>query len=788
MIKRNLKWKINSQRDSSKNKPKSISIESSPRNPIYLIRREDKSKNSRLKSNLTTYTKYVLHSNFISPASSPNTSKIIRSDEQRIGQPKNNYNQERKHSLSTLSTENRSFKNKFTTNNHQFQTESVQFLTHQFTEQNQDIPVDNQIIQQNIDIDIECSHLDIQQKRISQSCLFDDRKKKQLKQKMQNFEFKDHRKANSQIDQVIKLVRTIKQPSYRYEAQQRSSRIWLENMCFQPVELKQYYTDTQNQFKFYFSQYFDKHLKLYRIIEINNQLLKVMNNNQQIIQDIQEQRKAFFRTKIYNDTNIDHFKTENLFRFYHDIQTYGMINFLNEDSQLSITSNHNNSQINQIQEIKDDQSEQLDQTQKQLISKKVISISPKFNISLKIHQFKLTLIISELDLKSKNNLLSVDYTTMDQQIYMDNINQIVPTFQEEFTNPIFFKVYSQYYNQVYKDILNGNFCNTNPIDDLEFEAPNLETIENGSNDKINGIDKRKILISLKKQKNWQSGTFQKQNQLIDGLLSQRASIQVFPNRHGQESAAGSPELPQINILQNLKQFPRRKSFSRPIHSKNFGDNILSIQKLDSYFKNQNDTSQDSVSEINKITISKSQQQFTKQIQDYNLVQQKTMKKQESGKDLSMVSSIKFDSIQQDSISDSNKSNKQQINLQNKNANPQSVKLETLLLYDQMIKTNRSKKKIVTNLIEHGLLDQFQEFMDVHRNFNLNGLTEDGTPFISLAAANGNKGIVKHMLNFNVNINQIDKHCNTPLQYAMLHNNFDVADLLLQHGANPSMKL
>ncbi|CAK77154.1 unnamed protein product (macronuclear) [Paramecium tetraurelia] len=315
MIKRNLKWKINSQRDSSKNKPKSISIESSPRNPIYLIRREVKSKNSQLKSNLTTYTKYVFHSNYISPVSSPNTSKIIRSDEQQIGQPNNICNQERKHSLSTLSTENRSFKNKFTTNNRQFQTESVQFLTQQLTEQNQDIHVDNQI-QQNIDIDIECSHLDIQLRRISQICLFDDKKKKKLKQNMQNFEFKDHKKANSSIDQVIKLVRTIKQPSYRYEAQQRSSKIWLENVCFEPLELKQNYTDTQSQFKFYFSQYFDKNLKLHRIIEINNQLLQVMNDNQQIIQDIQEQRKAFFLNKIQ--------KAENLFRFYHDIQTFGI--------------------------------------------------------------------------------------------------------------------------------------------------------------------------------------------------------------------------------------------------------------------------------------------------------------------------------------------------------------------------------------------------------------------------------------------------------------------------------
>ncbi|CAK77155.1 unnamed protein product (macronuclear) [Paramecium tetraurelia] len=368
---------------------------------------------------------------------------------------------------------------------------------------------------------------------------------------------------------------------------------------------------------------------------------------------------------------------------------------------------------------------------------------------------------------------------------MDNINKIVPTFQEEFTNPIFFKDYSQHYNQIYKDILNGNFCNINPIDDLEFEAPNLEMIENGNNDKINGIDKRKILISLKKQKNWQSGNLKKQNQeVIDGLHSQRASVQVVPNKQGQENVAGSPLLPQINILQNLKQSPRKKSFSRSIHSKNIGDNILSIQKADSQFKNQIDTSK--LIKQQCLNLNNNSLNNYQTIIYYN---KKLQRKRSQVEILQWYHLLKFyfrfNSVEQ-AI---NKFIKCKFQFKTKkNANPQSVKLETLLLYDQMIKTNRSKKKIVKNLIEHGLLDQFQEFMDVHKNFNLNGLTEDGIPFISLAAANGNKGIVRHMLNFNVNLNQIDKHFNTPLQYAMFHKNFDVADLLLQNGANPSMKL
>lgn len=69
----------------------------------------------------------------------------------------------------------------------------------------------------------------------------------------------------------------------------------------------------------------------------------------------------------------------------------------------------------------------------------------------------------------------------------------------------------------------------------------------------------------------------------------------------------------------------------------------------------------------------------------------------------------------------------------------------------MLKNNRSKKKKVEILIEHGLLDHLQEFMDIHRNFSLNGRTGDGMPFISLAVSNGHEDIVRFMLNYNVNL-------------------------------------
>ncbi|CAD8074492.1 unnamed protein product [Paramecium sonneborni] len=799
MIKRNLKWRINSQRENSTPKPKSISIES-PRHPTYLIRRETKSRNSQLKNPLSTYTKYVFHSNQISPVSSPNTSKIFKQEEQQINSPTNNYNQERKHSLSTLSTENRSFKHKLSINNRQFQTESIKLTTQQYTEQNIDMPIDNQVIQQQIDI--ECSNIDMQQKKISCNYIFDDKKKKKLKQKMQQFQSKEQKKSSTLIDQVIKLIRTIKQPSYRYEAHQRSSRIWQENACFETVKLKQNYTYSQSQFKFYFSQYFDKHLKFYRILEINNQLLQLMNNHQQITKDLQEQRKAVFIDKIYSDAIIEHYKAENLFRFKDEIKTYGMIDFLNENSQISISINHSNSELNRNDknqsQIEEDDSELFKLAKVNEFSN-LTPIKPEQNISLKSYQFQLTHIISELDKKSKNKLLSVDYTIIDQKIYRDNINQIVPTFQEEYSEPTFFKVYKQFYNEIYKDILNGNFGNLNPIDDIEFEAPILEPIQNGNVEKENKIDKKNILYSLRQQKNWLSGFLQKQTQPISefGFHSHRATIQVFSSK--QSSEAGSPQLPQINILQQSSDYQKmKKNIHKSIHNKNAlspkspgqRDKAQSFQQTDFLLKNQNDISQDSVGEINKITMSKSQQQLPKPMLDINLQYSKIFKKTDSGKnfkEIKMVQSIKSDIGQQDSMSDSVNFNIQQIQLQNKGANPQNIKLETMLLYDQMLKKNRSKKKIASILIEHGLLNQFQEFMDVHRNFNLNGQTQDGIPFISLAAANGHEGVIKHMLNFDVNLNQMDLDGNTPLYYALVHNNFEIADLLIQNGANPYIK-
>ncbi|CAD8058261.1 unnamed protein product [Paramecium primaurelia] len=800
MIKRNLKWRINSQRENSTGKPKSISIESSPRQPIYLIRREVKPKNSQLKSPLSTYTKYVFRSNQISPVSSPNTSKIIKLEEQLINFNNNNCNQERKHSISTLSTENRSFKHKISANNRHLQTESIKLITQQFTEQNVDIIIDNEIKQQQIDI--ECTNIDMQHKKISSNYLFNDKKKKQLRQRMQLFQSKEQKRSSQLTDQVMKLIRTIKQPSYRYEANQRSSRIWLENACFEPVKLQENYTYSQSQFKFYFSQYFDKHLKFYRILEINNELLQLMNNHQQITKDIQEQRKAVFLDKIYSNTHIQLYKTESLFRFQNEIQTYGMIDFLNENSQLSISVDHNTSELNdknnkeQLQLDEDEDSELFKQAKTHSLSN-LIPIQPEQNTSLNNYQFQLTSIISELDKNSKNILLSVDYTNIDQQIYKDNINQIVPTFQEEFSNPIFYKVYTQHYNKNYKDILNGNFCNLNPIDDLEYEAPDLYVIEKGNLQKEDGIDKKKMLNSLRQKKNWFSGVLQKQSQPIDTNSSHRATIQIFSNKQSSDIGVESPQLPQINILQqSSNEQTISKSIRKSIHGRNAlsptspGNRDNKFQQVDNQIKNQIDTSQDSVGEIKKITMSKSQQQLPKLMFESNLTQSKILKKEDSNKnfkDFKMVSSIKSDFVYNDSMSDSVNSNIQQINLQNKGANPQKIKLETMLLYDKMMKRNRSKKKIAIIMIEHGLLNQFQEFMDVHRNFNLNGITQDGIPLISLAAANGHEGIIRHMLNFNVNLNQIDKNGNTPLHYAMLHNNYEIADLLLQNGANPYIK-
>ncbi|CAD8158325.1 unnamed protein product [Paramecium octaurelia] len=798
MIKRNLKWRINSQRENTTAKPKSISIESSPRRPIYLIRREAKPKKLQMQSPLSTYTKYVFHSNQISPVSSPNTSKIIKLEEQQINFANNNCNQERKHSISTLSTENRSFKHKISAHNRHLQTESIKLITQQFTEQNVDIIIDNQDKQQ--EIDIECSNIDMQQKKISFNYLFNDQKKKKFRQKVQYFQGKEQKKTSSLTDQVMKLIRTIKQPSYRYEAHQRSSRIWLENASFEPVKLKENYTYSQSQFKFYFSQYFDKHLKFYRILEINNELLQLMNTHQQNAKDIQEQRKAVFMNKIYSQTQLEHYKTECMFRFQNEIQTYGMIDFLNENSQLTISVDHNNSELNEkkitesLEDDEDEDSELFKQAKTNALSS-LTPIQPEFNTNLNDHQFQLQSIVSELDKNSKNTLLSVDYSTTDQQIYNDNINQIVPTFEEEFNNPIFYKTYAQYYNQSYNDILFGNFCNSNPIDDLEYEAPNLKAIEKGNLQIEDGIDKRKMLNALRQKKNWQSGGLQKQSQTIDAPSPHRATIQIFSNKQSSDSAAGSPQLPQINILQ---QFSNEQTNIRSIRKSIHGRNALSPKSphnqdnafQDPLIKSQNDTSQDSIGEIKKITMSKSQQQLPKLMIESNQIPSKIYQKEDSIKylkDIKMITSVKSDIIYHDSMSDSVKSSTQQINLQNKGANPQSIKLETMLLFDKMMKRNRSKKKIATIMIEHGLLNQFQEFMDVHRNFNLNGHTTDGIPLISLAAANGHEGIVRHMLNYNVNLNQLDKNGNTPLYYAMIHNNFEIADLLLQNGANPYLK-
>ncbi|CAD8055687.1 unnamed protein product [Paramecium sonneborni] len=118
---------------------------------------------------------------------------------------------------------------------------------------------------------------------------------------------------------------------------------------------------------------------------------------------------------------------------------------------------------------------------------------------------------------------------------------------------------------------------------------------------------------------------------------------------------------------------------------------------------------------------------------------------------------------------------------------QQMRLQNLMIFDQIIKKENSQIQLVQLMIEHNLFDELIDFLRQHPNFSLNSRNIEGKPFIMLAAQSGNVELVQYMINQNVHVNVKDLDGNTALHYAITFGYYQIADLLLQNGANPYSK-
>ena len=119
---------------------------------------------------------------------------------------------------------------------------------------------------------------------------------------------------------------------------------------------------------------------------------------------------------------------------------------------------------------------------------------------------------------------------------------------------------------------------------------------------------------------------------------------------------------------------------------------------------------------------------------------------------------------------------------NKNMTKEGLIYRTEEIKAEMKKNLKSVEEILFFLIKE---NNFREFSDILERFHisLESRNNRGSTFLIFAVQCGYDIFVKYLLEKGANINAQDFELNTALHYALSHNNFNFADILLKNGAN-----
>ncbi|CAD8150522.1 unnamed protein product [Paramecium pentaurelia] len=290
------------------------------------------------------------------------------------------------------------------------------------------------------------------------------RNKQQSNQKSQIFlqkvlkNIKDSQNEKSESKQIIR----------------KYSQIWKENFSSKQFQDQQQYQKSSQQFKLYFNQLIEKllnkHLIYQFIIEAFVQMKEQIKKSQQNDESPDDFRKMYIKNHKLKGVQIEIYDQK--FRYKQDIISLGMIDILSE-----------------IQE--EDMNYHIQQEQDEFQGKQIVYFTTQILKYSTIYQ--IDHIISIMDNKTKNILLSVDYTDLDQLIYKNNIEESIPQIQSD--NSQVKRTISRLYYEQYSDILIGNFFNLDQLIDIEdnnyFEQQQQLIPLN--------LDKKAMLLNLRRK-------------------------------------------------------------------------------------------------------------------------------------------------------------------------------------------------------------------------------------------------------------------------------------------------
>ncbi|CAK56409.1 unnamed protein product (macronuclear) [Paramecium tetraurelia] len=301
-------------------------------------------------------------------------------------------------------------------------------------------------------------------------------------QKMSKVKIRN-KQQNNQKQQIFlsKVLKNIKdyqnEKSESKQLLRKFSQIWKENFSSTQFQDQQQYRKSSQQFKLYFNQFIEKLLNkhiIYQYILETLEWIKQQNEKakKKKNQLIHEQRKMYIKNHKLKCVQTEIYDQK--FRYKQDIKSFGMIDILSEI------------QVDEINDISESEQEQEEPKIKQVeyFTTYLSSCQTSYHIDP---------IISILDNQTKNALLSVDYTDLDQLIYKNNIEESIPQIQSE--NSQVKRFVSALYYQYYSDILIGGYINLDQLTDLEdnnyFEQQQQLIPPN--------LDKKAMLLNLRRK-------------------------------------------------------------------------------------------------------------------------------------------------------------------------------------------------------------------------------------------------------------------------------------------------
>ncbi|CAD8138361.1 unnamed protein product [Paramecium octaurelia] len=503
-------------------------------------------------------------------------------------------------------------------------------------------------------------------------------------QKMSKVKIRNKQQSNQKqqiyLSRVLKNIKDYQnEKSESKQLLRKFSQIWKENFSSTQFQDQQQYQKSSQQFKLYFNQYIEKllnkHIIYQYILETLEWIKQQTEKAKQKNKFIHESRKMYIKNHKLKCVQTEIFDQK--FRYIQDIKSFGMIDILSEI------------QLDEINNLSESEQDEPKVKQVAYFTTQISSYSTSYHID---H------IISILDNQTKNALLSVDYTDLDQLIYKNNIEESIPQTHSE--NSQVKRFVSAHFYKYYSDILIGGFINLDQLTDIE-----------------------------------DNNYFEQQQQLIPPNLDKKAMLMNLRRKTREAKIQGR----RSNIFEN--QEPQQ--FSNIFLISNSNNVVLKVP--DKSIQRR----------MSKSMHNLKSDQIFEEVQDIN----KSLQMDSITKDFNMKT-IKY---------------KQQLRLQN------------LMLFEQIIKKESSQTQLVQMMIEHNLVDELKEFLRQHPNFSLNQRNIAGKPFIMLAAQSGNAELVQYMMSLNVLVNIKDLDGNTALHYAVALGYYHVADILLQNGANPYIK-